>query len=227
MCVSSFPRPIEMKVEPPMSADTRVDELLAQWEELRRQGRAPSVEELCRDSPELADELARRVQRLRSLDPYLLSTFRGNEAAQNTRSDQPASCKSLGELRPELEPVPGYSLDKILGRGGFGEVWKAVAPGGVPVAMKFIRLDEKVGSAELKSLEIVKPIRHPNLLATFAYWQTDDYLVVAMELADRTLMDHLREVTQQGQPGIPRDELLEYFREAAKGIDFLNAPQTT
>ncbi len=48
-----------------------------------------------------------------------------------------------------------------------------------------------------------------------------------MELADRTLMDRFREARNEGLPGVPRDELLDYFREAAKGIDYLNEPRHT
>src|SRR5262245_28503332 len=126
-------------------------------------------------------------------------------------------------LQPGAEPVPDYCLVELLGRGGFGEVWKAKGPGGVPVAMKFVPQEEGAGALELRSLEFMKDIRHPHLLSIVGAWQCHGYVILAMELADRTLHEREKEALRQGLPGIPRGELLEYIREAAKGIDYLNS----
>ncbi len=71
------------------------------------------------------------------------------------------------------EPLPGYRLLAPLGSGAFGEVWKSSAPGGTEVALKFIGLDGGHGLREVKSLELVKTIRHPNLCTIFALWARD------------------------------------------------------
>ena len=112
---------------------------------------------------------------------------------------------------------------RALGRGAFGEVWEATGPGGFPVAMKFLRLAGKGADAEKRALKLMQGLRHPNLLGLHGAWRNGDCLVVAMELADRTLMDRLHEATDQGQAGVPPAELLGYMRQAAAGLDYLNA----
>jgi formylglycine-generating enzyme required for sulfatase activity len=126
-------------------------------------------------------------------------------------------------LEPGGRPLPDFVLVAKLGEGGFGEVWKAQGSGGFAVALKFIRLGGKAGGVELRALEVMKDIRHPHLLVMFGAWEKDGTLIVAMELADGTLLDRLNEAHRQGLPGIQQPELLEYMREAAKGIDHLNA----
>src|SRR3954451_9072561 len=92
---------------------------------------------------------------------------------------------------PDTEPIPGYRLLEPLGKGGFGEVWKCEAPGGLLKAIKFVRgshaLDQSGSNAEqeLRALEHIKSIRHPFLLGTERVEVIDGDLVIVMELADR------------------------------------------
>jgi len=72
------------------------------------------------------------------------------------------------------EPIPGYRLVAFLGKGGFGEVWKANAPGGIPVALKIIALNSQQGSKELRALQKVKLLSHPNLNKIQAFWLRDE-----------------------------------------------------
>jgi serine/threonine protein kinase len=132
-------------------------------------------------------------------------------------------------LVSQEEPLPGYRLIERLGRGGFGEVWKVEAPGGLLKAMKFVFGDLDAGDEdsrpaeqELKALKRVQSIRHPYVLSLERYDILEGQLIITMELADENLWDRFRKCRSQGLPGVPRDELLRYMEEAAEAIDLMN-----
>src|SRR5437870_2012228 len=80
-------------------------------------------------------------------------------------------------LETGAQPVAGYTLVRLLGTGGFGEVWEATGPGGIRVALKFIRLDAAAGAVEQRALDLVKEVSHPNLLVISGAWQQSGYLI--------------------------------------------------
>jgi serine/threonine protein kinase len=134
------------------------------------------------------------------------------------------------KIEPHAEPIPGYRLIERLGGGGFGEVWKAEAPGGLLKAIKFVygdlgAIDDADGSRagqELKALSRVKTVRHAYILSIERFDIIDGQLIIITELADRTLWDRFRECRTNGLPGVPREELLRYMEETAEALDFMN-----
>jgi serine/threonine protein kinase len=138
-----------------------------------------------------------------------------------------SSFRSVKE--PHAEPISGYRLIEPMGSGGFGEVWKCEAPGGLLKAIKFVygslnALDSGNAPAEeeRRAVQRVKAIRHPFLLSMERVECIGDELIIVMELADKNLHDLLVEFQRQGRAGIPREDLIGYMREAAEALDLLN-----
>ena len=122
------------------------------------------------------------------------------------------------------EPIPGYCVTKRIGAGGYGEVWKADAPGGLAKAIKFVYgfLDDERAARELKALNRIKEVRHPFLLSLERIEVVDGQLIIVTELADASLKDVFEQWRHSGSSGIPRDELLGYIGDAADALDYMS-----
>jgi eukaryotic-like serine/threonine-protein kinase len=121
------------------------------------------------------------------------------------------------------EPIPGYLTKELLGTGGYGEVWKAHAPGGLFKAIKFICAggNAKRASRELTALNRIKEVRHPFLLSIERIEVVDGNVIIVTELADQSLKRYYQKQRAKGLPGLPREELLGYLRDTADALDYI------
>ncbi|MCC7335878.1 MAG: protein kinase [Pirellulaceae bacterium] len=106
-------------------------------------------------------------------------------------------------------PIPGYKLEKFLGRGNFGEVWQASSPGGTKCALKFLNLRERQGRKELRAIQRLKQIRHANLMPFNAMWLLDEQQrVVPDDHLDSShpFMEDTQRQTLVSTPQIPEQD---------------------
>jgi serine/threonine protein kinase len=143
-----------------------------------------------------------------------------------TTISKPASSEFL-LLKRGFEPIPGYQLVEQLGKGGFGEVWKCITSGDLVKAIKIVHgslndLHSIAAEQELEALQHVKALRHPFLLSMERVEIVAGRLIIVTELADCSLRNVAADCRAKGLPGIPRETLLNYLREAAEVLDWMN-----
>lgn len=106
--------------------------------------------------------------------------------------------------------VPGFKLDRLIGEGGFGQVWRAMrVSDGERVAIKVLHLELVRSSDALtrfqRELDAIERLHHPNVVGAMGHGTLDDgrpYLV--LEYIEGP---SLREVIHD-RNALPPDEML-------------------
>ena len=120
-------------------------------------------------------------------------------------------------------PFPGYRLLRLRGVGGFSTVWEASDPTGELIAMKFMSsASPTTTSRELRSLQAIQAVTHPNLLITRHVWSLPGWIAIGMDLADASLLDLLELYSEEFNRPIEAKKLCHYLYQAALALDFLN-----
>lgn len=115
------------------------------------------------------------------------------------------------------KPLPGYTIKRGIGRGGFGEVYFAVSDAGKEVAIKLIRHNLDV---ELRGVTHCLNLKHPNLIALYDVKQDEQgNSWVVMEYATG---ESLEDVIRRCPNGLPPEEAIDWMQGIAAGVAYLH-----
>jgi hypothetical protein len=114
-------------------------------------------------------------------------------------------------------PLPGYTIQRGIGRGGFGEVYYATSDGGKEVALKYLRDNPQV---ELRGVAHCLNLKSPHLVAVHDVRQNADgeYFVIMEYVSGPSLRDLLN--TETG--GLGPQKAAYFLRELGKGLAYLH-----
>ncbi len=140
-----------------MNRDDKIEQILIQWDQQRREGKNVDLATLCSGCGELIDEIRPQVEALEQMYGLL-----------NVETD-PGS-ETIDESPQEYWPdIPGFEYREYLGAGGMGVVFKAFETSlSRVVALKLIR-DSKYATSQQherfrQEAETVARLKHPNIV---------------------------------------------------------------
>ena len=121
------------------------------------------------------------------------------------------------------ETIGAYTIESQLGEGGMGRVFKAVGPGGQPVAIKIVK--EAMGGDQVflkrfrREAEIAQRIQHPNVVAVVDTGDHDGLPWAAQRFVDGGSLDD--RLVRSGV--LDLNQVIAIFKPVAAGLDVLHA----
>ncbi len=114
-------------------------------------------------------------------------------------------------------PLEGYTIQRGIGRGGFGEVYYAVSDGGREVALKYLRDNAEI---ELRGVTHCMNLKSPHLVSIFDVKRNADgeYFIIMEHIAGPSLAELL--VSEPN--GLGMDKAVYLIREIGRGLAYLH-----
>lgn len=114
-------------------------------------------------------------------------------------------------------PLEGYTIQRGVGRGGFGEVYYAVSDSGRQVALKAIQTYEQI---ELRGVNQCMNLKSPHLVTIFDVRYNDKGrpFVIMEYVSGPSLADMIKE----SPGGLGPQKAAFFLREIAKGLSYLH-----
>jgi len=114
-------------------------------------------------------------------------------------------------------PLEGYTIQRAVGRGGFGEVYYAVSDSGREVALKSVQMYEQV---ELRGISQCMNLKSPHLVTIFDVRHNDEGQ--AFVIMEYVAGPSLRELLNETPDGVGVQKAAFFLREIAKGLGYLH-----
>ncbi len=115
------------------------------------------------------------------------------------------------------QPLEGYTIQRAIGRGGFGEVYYAVSDSGREVALKAVQGYEDI---ELRGVSQCMNLKSPHLVTIFDVKRNaEGRPFVIMEYVAGP---SLRELLEDAPSGMGPQKTAFFLREIAKGLTYLH-----
>lgn len=164
------------------------------------------------------------------LHPYLLKNTGSDALAESMRSPSTADqqlCRRFTLSDIQLATAD-FSDEHVIGKGGFGKVYRAlIDSGSVPVTVAIKRLSSSSNQGESEfatEMETLTKFRHHNLVSLIGYCDEEGEMILVYDyMVNGTLADHLYKFPAINGSSLPWNQRLKICIGAGRGLDYLHS----